>query len=368
LLSHSVEVAVAKAKPAPKSKPAVPAPAKRKKKLSAAEVSAEKAQAISWPDAFRTGPVGVAKWNRLTRPARQLLDLSKLNLEGLVLEAINFSSMPKPPKKCASANLTLAQFDSSDLTGADFRETQLHLVSFRKAKLNKACLVGAVLTKAILQNAVVRGADFTDAKLDDAIFTQALFDQTTKWPKDFVIPHDAIFLGKGDDPRLKLSAKKAPDGGLNRLLTKLHATIDPKRMKRTFDMLKKERNQLFAEVEETLVRGVVRSQRDPDGYYSCVCMSDGTYSCQSADLEMCMGLSSEPCKHLLVLIIGLVQAKQLDAGIAEKWLDAANKENPKNNKKTKNAIAETLLKFKGAVAGEIDWRPTETVPEDFYTM
>jgi hypothetical protein len=33
-----------------------------------------------------------------------------------------------------------------------------------------------------------------------------------------------------------------------------------------------------------------------------------------------------------------------------------------------NHIAGSFLKYQGAQAGEIDWRPTETVPEDFYAM
>jgi hypothetical protein len=31
-------------------------------------------------------------------------------------------------------------------------------------------------------------------------------------------------------------------------------------------------------------------------------------------------------------------------------------------------MAATLLRYKGAEAGEIDWRPTETVPEDYYAL
>jgi hypothetical protein len=27
-----------------------------------------------------------------------------------------------------------------------------------------------------------------------------------------------------------------------------------------------------------------------------------------------------------------------------------------------------FLRYKGAEAGEVDWRPTETIPEDFYAM
>ena len=47
-------------------------------------------------------------------------------------------------------------------------------------------------------------------------------------------------------------------------------------MKRTLDMLKKGKNQLFAEVEPTLVRGIVRSQTEEDLVYSCVLIEDGT--------------------------------------------------------------------------------------------
>jgi len=31
-------------------------------------------------------------------------------------------------------------------------------------------------------------------------------------------------------------------------------------------------------------------------------------------------------------------------------------------------MSQTFLKYKGAEAGEIDWRPTETVPEDYYAF
>jgi hypothetical protein len=31
-------------------------------------------------------------------------------------------------------------------------------------------------------------------------------------------------------------------------------------------------------------------------------------------------------------------------------------------------LATIFLKYKSAEAGEVDWRPTETIPEDFYAM
>ena len=173
---------------------------------------------------------------------------------------------------------------------------------------------------------------------------------------------------RGTDPRLSGKGKAAVAADINGLMTRLHKVIDPKRMKRTLDMLKSGRNQLFAEVEPTLVRGIVRSQKEEDLVYSCVLTEDGTYACCTPDLSLCLGLWGEPCKHLLVLLIGLARAGRLDPATVDRWVKAAVGKKHRWNKATKNHVSDTLLKYKGAQAGEIDWRPTETIPEDFYAM
>lgn len=71
------------------------------------------------------------------------------------------------------------------------------------------------------------------------------------------------------------------------------------------------------------------------------------------------------CKHLLVLIIGLTKASQLDSATADGWVDKSRQQQPKLDK---DVMSEAFLRYKGAEAGEIDWRPTETIPEDFYAM
>jgi hypothetical protein len=38
------------------------------------------------------------------------------------------------------------------------------------------------------------------------------------------------------------------------------------------------------------------------------------------------------------------------------------------HKPDKDVVTATFLKYKGVEAGEIDWRPTETIPEDFYAL
>ena len=47
------------------------------------------------------------------------------------------------------------------------------------------------------------------------------------------------------------------------------------------------------------------------------------------------------------------------------WMRAAKSKAPRTNP---TLCAETLIQYKGAQAGEVDWRPTETIPEDFYAF
>ena len=73
-------------------------------------------------------------------------------------------------------------------------------------------------------------------------------------------------------------------------------------------MLRAEQFRLYAKVEADHLVGVVKSQTNPDLVYSCRLASDGTYSCGTQNLRACGGLQGSPCKHLLVLIVGLTKA------------------------------------------------------------
>ena len=341
-----------------------------------------------WVAVLKSGPAGVKKWNKLTAAERAVAKLAGADLGEADLTNATFRSLSVGKFKAAGAKLRGANFVNSnfvgaalsgaDLTGADLRGFGGRDADFSGAKLVDADLwegrflrgdfTAADLTRANLTAADLCGADLTGATLTDANLSRTRFDQNTAWPAGFTVPGEALWKGTGTDPRLGGRGKKAAAHDINGLMTRLHANIDPKRMTRALDMLKKDRNQLFSEVEPTLVRGIVKSQRDVDTVYSCVLTDDGTYSCGTPDMAQCMGLSNEPCKHLLVLLIGLARAGALDPATADKWLVAAKGKNPRWNKTVQNHIADSFLKYKGAQAGEIDWRPTETVPEDFYTM
>lgn len=149
------------------------------------------------------------------------------------------------------------------------------------------------------------------------------------------------------------------------LIKKLNRSLDAARMQKATSMLKADRFQLFAEVGADHLIGVVKSQTDADLFYSCRLAADGTFACCTQNLNVCGGLRGALCKHLIVLIVGLVQAGQLDATTADTWASASRRKKPTLDK---DAMSQAFIRYKGAQAGEVDWRPTETMPEDYYAL
>ncbi len=323
---------------------------------------------IDWMAILRSGPTGVKKWNRLTRAGRKAVPLDGVDLSQCDLSEANLSDASARKAAFVGSLLARARLDGGRFEKADFRDACFARANLFGGHFRGASFPGADLTGVNLKECDLRGAEFADATLVDVTLEGASFDKDTTWPADFVVPGEMSWVGRGTDPRLSGRGKGAVATDINGLIVRLKSLIDPNRMKRTFDMLKSGKNQLFAEVEPNLVRGIVRSQREVDLVYSCVLLDDGTYACCTQDLSLCMGLRGEPCKHLLVLLIGLARAGQIDAAAVDRWVVAASAKNHRWNKKTKNHVSDTLLRYKGAEAGEIDWRPTETIPEDFYAM
>lgn len=345
--------------------------------------------AVDWPSLLRSGRDGLKRWSRLKAGERKAVDLSGADLGGLDLASVNLAGVGAKKTSFAGAllaraNLSGCQLDGADFSMADLREARLSGARAPEAVFRGAKLAGANLSAAMLFGCPFDGADLTGAdlsganlhraelagaSLDGAILERASFDGRTTWPPGFPIPAEVIFAGRGTDPRLVGKGKSAVAADVNGLVARLQQLIDPRRMKRTLDMLKAGKNQLFAEVEPTLVRGIVRSQREENLVYSCVLIEDGAYACCTPDLSICLGLRDEPCKHILVMLIGLARAGRLDPATVDRWVVAAcGLKNYRWNKTTKNHVSDTLLRYKGVQAGEVDWRPTETIPEDFYAM
>lgn len=148
-------------------------------------------------------------------------------------------------------------------------------------------------------------------------------------------------------------------------LKALEVRIEKPKIDKATKMLKASRFKLFNDVTDQYVSGVVKSQNDPDLFYACRIAEDGQYSCCTQNLNVCGGLRGSICKHQLVLIIGLVQAGELDPTTIDGWIAKTHTTKPELDKEI---MGEIFIKYKGAEAGEVDWRPTETVPEDYYAL
>jgi hypothetical protein len=66
-----------------------------------------------------------------------------------------------------------------------------------------------------------------------------------------------------------------------------------------------------------------------------------------------------------VLLIGLTRTGALDPAEVERWVQASRQRKPKVEG---DVMSETLRRYQAAQAGELKWRPTETVPEDYYAL
>jgi hypothetical protein len=161
---------------------------------------------------------------------------------------------------------------------------------------------------------------------------------------------------------LRAQEKPEPGTRFSRFLRQLDGLVDPKRLQRALDMLQQESFTLHWEGSRERLLGIVRSQTT-DGVYSTALTAKGSYACCSQELEPCLGLQGKVCKHTMVLVLGLVQSGEVDPHTMVEWLRLASRRPPQL---APNTLANTLLRYKLAGEGAIDWRPTETLPEDFY--
>lgn len=311
---------------------------------------------------------GAKVWNDLHYQVRDKIELEGIDLGGANLDKICFWG-----RKIKKANLAGASLIGGELWNCELQSTDLSNANLEDSDLKASILNGTKLIKANLKNAdfsmaKLQGADFTDAILDEAKFDKAQFDHKTIWPKGFKATSEMIWKGDGPAPHVVkkvIPAAKVGSLDFDTFLKDLGAKVEAARMDKAGSMLKAERFQLFAEVKDTGIVGIVKSQSSGDLVYSCRLNADGAFGCCTQNLRPCGGLRGALCKHLLVLIVGLAKAGQLDPATVNLWVDLSGGQKPAIDEESMSA---TFLRYKGAESGELDWRPTETIPEDFYAM
>ncbi len=282
------------------------------------------------------------------------------DLEFCEYDKCNFTSLSAPKSIFCHSS-----FSDCDFTKANLKGSSLTYCAFKNAKLD-----GTDLTDVNLSEADVRGVDFSKAKLSAQAdhWLKTKFDEKTVFPKGFKQSDKMVWKGKGIDPRAEKELALVKAGGpidLEQFMNLLNASLDKDKIKKAVSMLKKDRFKLFAEAQTDQLFGVVKSQSDAELVYSCRLGSDGTYTCCTQNLNVCGGLRGSICKHLLVLIIGATKGGELDPTLINQWVQASRFKKAELNREQ---MAEILLKYKGAEAGDVDWRPMETIPEDFYSL
>jgi uncharacterized protein YjbI with pentapeptide repeats len=334
---------------------------------------------------LRGGPAGVKKWNVHSKHEfEQLgplhnLDLKGAKLDGIVIERLdlqgsNFEGASLKNAKLWSSKFKGADFTRANLQGAIFDFSDCEDTSFEGAKMahckatiayfNQADLTRADLTGADLSHTAFLGTDFTGAKLGGVDFDRASYDAATKFPEGFTPPE--TMSRAGPPPGVEVDKPAAPGSmDFEAFYELLGHKIEDARLSKAAAMLKAERFQLFADVKDDALVGVVKSQSDPNLVYSCRLTADGKFSCCTQNLNACGGLRGALCKHLLVLVIGLARAGQVDPATVDAWILASKSQKPVLDK---DVMSETFIRYKGAEAGEVDWRPTETIPEDYYAL
>jgi uncharacterized protein YjbI with pentapeptide repeats len=285
-------------------------------------------------------------------------DLSSSNLSGCNLRKVNLSH----------AKLRLANLKGANLRGADLSHADLTGAKLPDVTLDEAVLVSTNLEEADLTSTNLSGIDLSQAKLDNARLKGSYYNEKTSLPTG--LPLEVMktmrWIGGGIPPHeRKLNAKAAGPLDFQQFMDRLTEITDRSRLQKSMQMLKKDSFKLFCEVSSGGVMGVVKSQSDADLVYSCMLDEKGDFTCCTQNLNPCGGLRGAICKHILVLVVGLAKNNELDPTKIDEWVNLSKLKAPSLDK---DRMSEILLKYKGAEAGEIDWRPTETVPEDFFAF
>jgi uncharacterized protein YjbI with pentapeptide repeats len=337
---------------------------------------------------LRSGPEGIARWNALGHEERQKLGpFSGADLSGAGLAEADLSRLDFRKANFARANLHKASLVWGNYGGACFDGANLREVQFLNARADEASFAGASLVGAHLWRASLRkasfaradlsganleqadlsGAELSGACLDGVCLKEASFDAHTRFPASGRhLMRGMKWAGEGPNPLLTSTAGAPPPPiDLGTFMQRLAEHAEPARLKKALDMLKTDRFQLYAQAGAEALLGVVKSQSDPKLLYSCRLAAGGAFACCTQNLKPCGGLRGKPCKHLLVLLVGLAQKGQLDLARVEQWAADSGLRKPVLDTE---AMSEAFLRYKGAEAGEIDWRPAETIPEDFYAF
>jgi len=317
-----------------------------------------------WPAYHGTSPEGVA-----ARRGALITDTLDERIDTVVFGNLRGTGRAEAQKKAQKLGLKI-------LDEAAYRElVRIDLTGKKFAFAGGFDCSPAGLSDGLLEKMVTAAGGVVTTDVDDKLDYLAIGHRrgdkkiaTVNKAKKLALAGAPITLLE-EDAFLDLVRLDTPKSGgeldFAGFISQLYGHVDKGKLGRALDMLRKDRFQLYTKLDGERLVGVVRSQSGSGNVYASWLGFDGHYGCAQPDLEDCMGLQGECCKHLMVLVVGLARTGQMTHGQALQWMEATAGKGPRKNDEL---CAETFIQYKGAEAGEVDWRPTETIPEDFYAV
>ncbi len=202
-------------------------------------------------------------------------------------------------------------------------------------------------------------------KTPHPILEDILFSKGRDHCNEINAKEPCLSLRLAADPSLHLLAQHFKCESFDEYISILRKYVEASRLDNAIKMLKKGCFQLYAECTDDRLRGIVKSQTDPNLIYACSLTSSGFFYCCTQNLKLCGGLNGAVCKHILVLLVGLAKSETITRERGAHWCIFSNWHQPVLSS---DSAANQFLRYKSAAAGEIDWRPLETIPEDYYAF
>lgn len=333
---------------------------------------------------LKQGKAGVLQWNKLfPRCSSRLFKksvLCDLSLDHLCLSSADFSNSSFDRSslrngdlsgttlrgasfhKCMlqAAQLTSVDASQASLRDANLEEANLEMGSFQEADLRGASLVGAKLFCANLKGANLEGADMSDCRTGDT-----KYDEHTKFPKDFQVCDGWVWAGTGIDSQITAAVTAAGPLDFAGFVASVRGSVGDWLVDTALKMLKQKKISIYGDPADDAICGMVESQTDKDLIYACRIDANGDFSCCSQNLRPCGGLQGSLCKHIIVLVFGLVMNKRVSTAEALARILASRARKPELHKEV---MREVFRHCTAANTGELDWRPCELVAEDYYGL
>lgn len=302
-------------------------------------------------------------------------DLRDVIFQGLNVSQLKFDKSDMTNASFVEAVAVHTTFENSILRNADFSKVNAEDAyflqadmqnfvsvkgSFKNANFRNANLKGATFDKANLQ-----GANFVDAALDECSFKACPVNEKTTLPDKVGGYPGVVWKGMGRNPySTEGRGRVGKDcANLEDLLTSMQMDFDSNRLKKATTMLKANPLQLFVELQENSVQGILKSETDESLTYLCYINNTGTYGCFTQNMNVCGGQTESICKHLFVILIGLASVGELSWSDVAVWTQTASRNGPYYC--DENAMAALFKRFKQAEFGQVAWEPIETNPVNY---